>query len=107
MSRLRKLKIEAITKANKKILKEQSEETKGTIQIQKFLNKKRITGDDKQPLEEDGLTCNDLSCQTGQAISNYQSSIDVWPADGVWGPDTMDKMSDADKKLYKSLSSWW
>ena len=105
MGRLRKLKIEAIAKANKKILKEQSEETKGTIQIQKFLNKKGITGDDKQPLEEDGLTCNDISCQTGQAISMYQSSIGVLPADGIWGYDTMSKMPEDDKKIYKSLNS--
>ena len=65
MSRLRKLKIEAITRANKKILREQSEEAKGTIQIQQFLNAKGITDDSGNTLEEDGLAGD----STSQAIS--------------------------------------
>ena len=70
-------------------------------------NNPDITGDNGKPLEEDGLTCIDLSCQTAQAISEYQSSIGVWPAEGVWGPDTMEKMPPEDKELLESFGSWW
>ena len=106
MSRIRKLKIEAIRKANQKVLNEQPHRD-ATIKIQKFLNAKKITGDNGKPLEEDGLTCIDLSCQTAQAISEYQSSIGVWPAEGVWGPDTMEKMPQEDKELLESFGSWF
>ena len=85
MSRLDKLKRQAINEANQRILNEQPHRD-SVIKIQKFLNAKKITGDNGKPLEEDGLTCIDLSCQTAQAISEYQSSIGVWPAEGVWGP---------------------
>ena len=107
MGRLRKLKIQAITEANHRVLNEQEPERNALIKIQKFLNAKKITGDNGKPLEEDGLTCIDLSCQTAQAISQYQSHINVWPADGVWGPDTMDAMPNEDKELLKSFGSWF
>jgi len=103
MSRLKKLKIEAITKANKKILREQSEEAKGTSQIQQFLNAKGITDDSGNSLEEDGLAGD----STSEAISKYQSSLGVYPVDGVWGVATMDKMSTEDKELLQSFGSWW
>jgi peptidoglycan hydrolase-like protein with peptidoglycan-binding domain len=103
MSRLKKLKIEAITKANKQILREQSEEVKGTSQIQQFLNAKRITDDSGNSLEEDGLAGD----STSEAISKYQSSLGVYPADGVWGPDTMEKMPEEDKELLDSFGSWF
>jgi len=106
MSRIRKLKIEAIRKANHQVLNEQPHRD-ATIKIQKFLNAKKITGDEGKPLEEDGLTCIDLSCQTAQAISKYQSSIGVWPAEGVWGSDTMEKMPKEDKELLDSFGSWF
>jgi len=106
MSRIRKLKIQAINEANQRILNEQPHRD-AVIKIQKFLNAKKITGDNGKPLEEDGLTCIDLSCQTAQAISEYQSSIGVWPAEGVWGPDTMEKMSEEDKELLDSFGSWF
>lgn len=106
MSRIRKLKIQAINEANQRILNEQPHRD-SVIKIQKFLNAKKITGDNGKPLEVDGLTCIDLSCQTAQAISKYQSSIGVWPAEGVWGPDTMEKMSEEDKKLLDSFGSWF
>jgi len=106
MSRIRKLKIQAINEANQRILNEQPHRD-AVIKIQKFLNAKKITGDNGKPLEEDGLTCIDLSCQTAQAISEYQSSICVWPAEGVWGPDTMEKMPKEDKELLESFGSWF
>ncbi len=106
MSRIRKLKIQAINEANQRILNEQPHRD-AVIKIQKFLNAKKITGDEGKPLEEDGLTCIDLSCQTAQAISEYQSSIGVWPAEGVWGPDTMEKMPKEDKELLESFGSWF
>jgi len=106
MSRIRKLKIQAVKEANQRILNEQPHRDE-VIKIQKFLNAKKITGDEGNPLEVDGLTCIDLSCQTAQAISKYQSSIGVWPAEGVWGPDTMEKMSDEDKELVDSFGGWF
>ena len=103
MSRLSRQKIQAIHEANLKVLGEQDENTKGTIQIQKFLNKKGITDDNGKSLDEDGLA----GKSTEEAISTYQTSLRVYPVDGVWGRDTMDKMPPADRKLYDSLSSWW
>jgi len=103
MSRISRQKIEAIQEANIKLLGEQDENTKGTIQIQKFLNKKEITDDGGNTLEEDGLA----GKATEEAISKYQTSLGVYPVDGVWGRDTMGKMPPADRKLYDSLSSWW
>ena len=34
---------------------------------------------------------------------DYQSKIGVYPTDGVWGPDTWDKMPEKDKVLLKKL----
>ena len=68
MSRIRKLKIEAIRKANHQVLNEQPHRDV-TIKIQKFLNAKKITGDEGKPLEEDGLTCIDLSLEFVTAIN--------------------------------------
>jgi len=103
MSRISRQKIEAIQEANIKLLGEQDENTKGTIQIQKFLNKKEITDDEGNTLEEDGLA----GKATEEAISKYQTSLGVYPVNGRWGIKTMDKMSGEDRKLYDSLSSWW
>ena len=103
MSRISRQKIEAIQEANIKLLGEQDENSKGTIQIQKFLNKKEITDDEGNTLEEDGLA----GKATEEAISKYQTSLRVYPVDGVWGRDIMGKMPPADRKLYDSLSSWW
>lgn len=86
-------------------LNEDSEETKGTIQVQKFLNAKKITGKDGKPLVVDGKT--GTNSNTAEAISKYQISIGVSPADGVWGYDTMQKMPTKDRELYDSFSSWW
>jgi len=106
MSRLKKLKIQAIEEANRKVLNEDPDRD-GIIQIQKFLNEKGITGDNGEELDIDGATCNDMSCQTGQAIANYQSSIGVYPVDGVWGENTMNTMSAEDKESFKSFGGWF
>ena len=67
-------------------INEQTEEQKFTIRIQRFLNE--IFKNDKtfKPLVVDGKT--GPNSQTEAAISKLQSILKVYPADGVWGPDT-------------------
>jgi hypothetical protein len=86
-------------------LNEQDEATKGTVQVQKFLNAKKITGKDGKPLVVDGMT--GPNSNTEAAIQKYQQRIGVWPTDGVWGYDTMEKMPEQDRELWDSFSSWF
>lgn len=86
-------------------LNEQDEETKGTEQVQKFLNAKKITGKDGKSLTVDGLT--GPNSNTEAAIQKYQRLIGVTPEDGVWGGETMEKMPAKDRELYNSFSSWF
>lgn len=81
-----------------RVISEQREDKKFTMSIQKFLNKKL-----NMNLEIDGKTGS--NSETEKAISKYQSKIGVYPADGVWGPNTWDKMPPNDKKLLKSVIS--
>ena len=69
MSRISRQKIEAIREANLKVLGEQNENIKGTQQIQEFLNKKGITDNNGEPLDEDGMA----GRATEEAISKYQT----------------------------------
>jgi peptidoglycan hydrolase-like protein with peptidoglycan-binding domain len=71
-----------------KKLNEQDEQAKRTMQVQRFLNKKGITDNAGKKLAEDGLA----GKSTEEAIAKYQHMLGVWPADGVWGYDTMDAM---------------
>jgi hypothetical protein len=87
----------------KRVILEQSEERNFIKGVQRFLNAKKITGNQNIPLTVDGKTDNDLTSQTSQAISKYQSMIGVRPSDGIWGPDTWEKMSTKDKQLLKDL----
>jgi hypothetical protein len=86
-------------------LNEQSEEHKATMQVQKFLNAKSITGKDGKPLSVDGKT--GPNSNTEYAIQRYQRLIGVTPEDGVWGGDTIEKMPTKDRELYDSFSSWF
>ena len=79
-----------------KVIIEQSEERNITRAVQKFLNKTMRAG-----LIEDGKTGRNSA--TEAAISKYQSKIGVYPSDGVWGPNTWDKMPEQDRKLLKDL----
>ena len=81
-----------------KVITEQSEERNMTKAIQKFLNQKMKAG-----LEPDGKTGRNSA--TEAAISKYQSKIGVYPADGVWGENTWNKMPEQDKKLLKDLTA--
>lgn len=38
---------------------------------------------------------------TQAAIEQFQVNARVYPADGVWGPDTESKMNPQDKKIFK------
>lgn len=82
-------------------LNEDEETYKINQGIQCFLNKKGIKDDAGQPLKIDGSIGNYPNSKSAQAIARYQQKLGVYPVDGVWGPDTMGKMSPADMKLYK------
>lgn len=86
-----------------KVIRESREDMNTTKGVQEFLNMKKITGNDGKPLKVDGLTDNNLTSQTAQAISKYQSMIGVRPADGVWGENTWEKMPKDDVKKLKDL----
>jgi hypothetical protein len=84
-----------LTRIVSKVIKEQTEERNFIKGIQKFLNTKGAK------LAVDGKT--GRNSQTEKAIMDYQSKIGVYPTDGVWGPDTWDKMPSKDKELLKKL----
>lgn len=69
--------------------------------IQRFLNFKKIYGNDKRPLQVDGKTDHNMQSQTAQAIAKYQKMLGGIDVDGVWGRDTWDKMPPQDEKLLR------
>jgi len=73
--------------------------------IQCFLNKKGIKDDSGQPLKMDGSIGNYPKSKSAQAIAKYQSMIKVYPVDGVWGPQTMDKMPPKDMEIFKACKA--
>jgi len=73
--------------------------------IQCFLNKKGIKDDAGQPLKIDGSIGNYPNSKSAQAIARYQEKLGVYPVDGVWGPDTMEKMPPKDVAMYKDCKS--
>lgn len=79
----------------KRVVKEQTEETNFIKGVQQFLNTKGAK------LVVDGKT--GRNSNTEKAIMNYQHKIGVYPTDGVWGPNTWDKMPTKDKILLKDL----
>jgi peptidoglycan hydrolase-like protein with peptidoglycan-binding domain len=85
------------------LITEQTEEREFIKNIQRFLNYKKIYGSKGKPLDIDGKTDHNLTSQTAQAISKYQSIIKVYPADGVWGEETWNKMPKADKEKLEDI----
>ena len=94
-----------LTRIVKRVIKEQGEEYNYNKAIQCFLNKKGIKDDAGKPLVIDGSIGNYPKSKSAQAISNYQAKIGVYPADGVWGEDTMSKMPNKDKEMFKQCVS--
>jgi len=75
------------------------------LAIQCFLNKKGVKDDDGKPLKMDGSIGNYPKSKSAQAIAKYQTMIKVYPVDGVWGEDTMNKMPKNDKIIFKQCVS--
>jgi len=82
------------------LVNEQNESPELKKAIQCFLNKKGYRDNSNQPLKVDGL----LAGKTAEALSKYQSKIGV-TADGVWGPETQNKMNDKDVQIFKQCVS--
>jgi hypothetical protein len=53
------------------------------------------------PLIIDGLT--GTGSKTEKAIMKYQQLIKVWPVDGIWGEDTMNKMPEKHKQYFEKI----
>lgn len=102
MKRVIRLTESDLTTLVKRVITEQSEERKFTIAIQKFLNNKKIYGDNNKPLVVDGRTDNNMKSQTAQAIAKYQEMIRA-DVDGVWGGNTGEKMPKNDAKMLKQI----
>lgn len=84
-----------LTNIVKRVITEQTEERDFIKGIQRFLNTKG------SKLVVDGKTGRNSA--TESEIMKYQSKIDVWPTDGVWGPNTWEKMPEKDRILLKKL----
>jgi peptidoglycan hydrolase-like protein with peptidoglycan-binding domain len=82
--------------AFKNTINEQSDDTDFIKSVQTFLNEKMKSG-----LTIDGRT--GLHSKTSDAISAYQTSIGLVPADGVWGKETWAKMPPQDSKRLKEI----
>jgi hypothetical protein len=94
------------TSAKKGIsLNEGIEDYEHNMSIQCFLIKKGITDDKNQKIVKDGSIGRLPNSKSAQAIAKYQSKIGVYPTDGVWGSDTMSKMPNADKVIFKQCVS--
>lgn len=83
--RILKLHLEA---TKRHYLKEQAPDFEEKKAIQCFLNKVVKTG-----LNVDGMH----GKATEDAITKYQSMRKVYPADGVWGPETQKAMTKSDR----------
>jgi len=92
-----------LTNIVKKVISEQNMDREFIRAIQRFLNSKKITGDNRQPLVVDGKTDLTQTSQTSQAISRYQAAIGCRRNDGVWGYETWDKMPSKDKEELEDL----
>ena len=85
-----------LTKIVKLVIKEQGEERKLTMAVQKFLNDKNVMN---AGLEVDGLT--GPNSQTEKAIMKLQSMLGVYPTDGKWGKATEDALEKKKLTWYK------
>lgn len=84
-----------------KVIKEQTEERKHTIAVQKFLNDKRVMN---AKLVPDGKT--GPNSETEKAIQKLQGMLGVYPTDGVWGPDTENALESKKPEWYKIWKSY-
>jgi hypothetical protein len=78
-----------LTKIVKRVIKEQDEEAKNMVAVQKFLNNRYKSDKTFRPLATDGKT--GPNSQTEKAIMRYQSEKRL-VADGQIGHDTMEQM---------------
>jgi hypothetical protein len=90
-----------LTKIVKRVMKEQSEERKHTMAVQKFLNDKRVLN---AKLVEDGKT--GRGSETEKAIMKLQDMLGVIPTDGTWGEDTEDALESKKPEWYKIWKSY-
>jgi hypothetical protein len=90
-----------LTKIVKLVIKEQSEERKHTMAVQKFLNDKRVLN---AKLVEDGKT--GPYSQTEKAIMKLQDILNVIPTDGTWGEDTENALESKKPEWYKIWMSY-
>lgn len=99
--RIIKLTESDLEKIVSKVIKEQSEERKHIMAIQKLLNDKRVLN---AKLEVDGKT--GPNSRTEGAIMKLQSMLGVLPTDGVWGIDTEEALENNKPEWYKIWKSY-
>ena len=86
---------EQVKKVVDHILNEQNE-VRGTVMaVQCFLNKVM-----RLNLAIDGKT--GPNSQTDIAFKKFQNERGVWPADGVWGPQTESKLTPEELKIWRT-----
>ena len=90
-----------LTKIVKLVIKEQSEERKHTLAVQKFLNDKRVMNTKLVP---DGKT--GRNSETEKAIMKLQDILGVYPTDGTWGEDTENTLEEKKPEWYKIWKSY-
>ena len=96
MKKIVKLTESDLTRIVKRVIKEQSENYKFTLAVQKFLNDKRILN---AKLKVDGLT--GRNSQTEKAIMKLQSMLNMYPVDGIWGKETEDALEENKPEWYQ------
>ena len=96
MKKIVKLTESDLTRIVKRVIKEQSENYKFTVAVQKFLNDKRVLN---AKLKVDGLT--GRNSQTEKAIMKLQSMLNMYPVDGIWGKETEDALEEYKPEWYK------
>lgn len=101
MTKLIKLTEDDLTNLVKLVVREQSEERKHTMAVQKFLNDKNILN---ARLEVDGRTGS--NSKTESAIEKLQEILKVYPVDGTWGPETEEALEKKKPQWYKIWKSY-
>jgi peptidoglycan hydrolase-like protein with peptidoglycan-binding domain len=101
MAKVIRLTEDDLTKIVKRVMKEQSEERKHTLAVQKFLNDKRILN---AKLVEDGKT--GPYSETEKAITKLQEILGVIPTDGTWGEQTEGALESKKPEWYKIWMSY-
>ena len=90
-------------------INEQNYERNKIKAVQEFLNARLKTIPKFKQLSIDGRTGRNST--TEEAIMMYQGIIRVYPTDGVWGPDTEEKMPPKEKEVFDKMvskhESWW